>query len=374
MKVNIQTVTWVALCVCVAVGGATLFMALIAGAAALLLLIRRYGSIVDGLIILLLFVSIASSFRGNPPIGILIVLFSVALAAHFSKIITKGCIPENVLYLCMLVSILPLFSSNIRYSGVFENPNMFASFICSNMALFFVLGITAKAKTVIVFLVCCVCVFLSGSRSWSIVAVFFSLIVLIRVYQSVGRTIIAKMFLAVLSLVVLFFIPWVQLFNTYLGVFVTRISALAEGGDGSTMERLNNFYIAINAIVERPLLGDGISGFYILSGERYHSHSTILELLVSFGLVVGSFFVVFMLVMSAELVLKSRYYRLKRLEGMGIAFYLFLFLFFDSILSNVLALTVMFSLLALSPRWSGIITRSVFDDRRNLNRSPGSIM
>ncbi len=341
MRIFLQPLIWIFLFGGVVAGGAFFLLCLMFATSAMFMLVRNNKAVFSAMMIIFILFSILSMLGGNPSIGVFLTLLCVVFSSHYAMILNKGNMSKYIIYFCIMVACFPIHSEGWRYSGVFLNPNNFSAFVCANMAMFFVLGYRTCLVGAVIFLLSSICVLQSGSRSWGVVSLFFTLVIFVKHLNRLERASYVKPLFLFFS-----FLPiaYVYFETDHMSVFIYRLSALFDGGDGSTGERLANVGIAMKGIVERPLFGHGISGFYILSGEVAHSHSTLLETFVSFGVVLGTIIIIPFSLVIAILLFRPLYYSLSRLEGLGLSGYFTVYFFFDSIYSNVFALTIFFIL------------------------------
>ena len=119
---------------------------------------------------------------------------------------------------------------------------------------------------------------------------------------------------------------------------IHRFEIFFTNTDGSRLDRYKLFEEGFDILINNPFLGVGILGFVELSSFNHHTHSSLLDTAVSFGLI-GLLFILFLMIMICFNLIKSLSRSYLSFETVVIfASIFFSFLFFDSLYSNVFKL------------------------------------
>lgn len=208
-------------------------------------------------------------------------IFVIYIAISLARAASSHGFDSRILLISLTLVSLPIVSGQARYSGIFENSNAFASSIIG----LFLLALTDKRfkpwiglcfSALLIFLT-----FLSASRAWLVVALLLFIFSLYFTSKRVTLVLVSS-----LSVLLTGEYDYSSVTEAPY-VLVARFTEL--GSDGSSDARLTNILIGLDLFFGNPL-GYGLNGFYAVSGQEMHSHSSILEILISFGAILGFLF------------------------------------------------------------------------------------
>lgn len=172
-----------------------------------------------------------------------------------------------------------------RYSGSFEDPNLFGAYLALSMGLCLSVGGRRKALAVTASLtVMPIAIVLTGSRGAFLAAVLpFALILL----NTLVRNALVPI-LAIVSALGIHFTVGSSGWRALLAPSFERATGINSGTAG---DRVYIWGYAVEVWSAHPLLGVGPGQFVLKSGELYHSadgavaHNTIIGLLAETGLI-----------------------------------------------------------------------------------------
>lgn len=303
----------------------------------ILVLFYKLDSILQyAILVITTSLSLISIYSGNPPVGVFLTFLSVIIGLYLAKVfVTSVGLSKNLFYVYLLLSNPLFWSSNWRFSGTFENANTFGCFVClSYITLFFKRANLHGIIDAIFLLYATYMVFLTASKLWSILILF---ILVTKINKIIFLSLVPYLFLQ---------LDFVNLFSN----LIHRFEIFFDNSDGSRLDRHQVIIEGISIFLDNPFWGTGILGFIELSSFDHHTHSSLLDSLVSFGLI-GFFFIITLNILMLFKLFKSYFNSYLSLSSVVIFLFTFVsFLFFDSIYSNVYALFLFFLILSYSTK------------------------
>ena len=281
-------------------------------------------------------VSLLSILSGNPPIGVFLILISVVNGIYLAKVfVSSAGLSKNLFYLYLLLSNPVFWTSGWRFSGTFENANTFGCFVCLCYITLVLKGTRLNNFIDALFLLYATyMVFLSASKLWSVIILLILVIKLNKI-----------ILISLLPFLCTNF-NFASIFNNLLH----RFEIFFDKSDGSRIDRYQLFKEGFDIFIENPFFGVGILGFIELSSFNHHTHSSLLDSAVSFGLT-GLFFITFIKILIFINLTKSYLNSYLPLGSIVLfIFTFFSFLFFDSAYSNVFTLFLFFLILSYNTK------------------------
>ena len=148
----------------------------------------------------------------------------------------------------------------------------------------------AKVSLWLLYVVFAAFIFLTGSRGALLVFGFGFVVFLYQMLWKNHKILFLMLVLVFVSLAIgLLYMPFMS--DLRERIFGILGSILSHGtiGDSSASKRLNMMFEAFEIWAKNPVLGHGCASFAVLSNQSTFSHSTISELLCSYG-IIGAFF------------------------------------------------------------------------------------
>ena len=287
-------------------------------------------------------------------LGIAIPMYFIGLGYDHDKF-------KNVLYYCSILGVFLTFLYQIYYlnSGrELISDNMDAAYNLLPSLLYIFYWAFEKRKIVywVIAVISLPIIFTFGTRGPLLICLIFVLGgILFKLIWS--KAVFTKIFVTTVALLLsllLFYgdnlikiIEWLSCLVENLGMSTRIFDLLLEGEIANSTGRDRLAEKVITAILNRPILGYGIMGDWVITGHIY-VHNIFLEMWCQFGLILGTFILAVVIVLPLYVMFKY----LWKKDDFLFMFMLFCMVFVKLMLSGTyLTETYFFLLLGLSVRY-----------------------
>lgn len=159
---------------------------------------------------------------------------------------------------------------------------LYLSFVCKPLFV--------KASLWLLYFIFGAFVFLTGSRGALLVFGFGFIVAVYQMLWQKHKILFLTLVLVFVSLAIgLLYMPFMSDLRERIFGILGSIFSHGTIGDSSASKRLNMMFEAFEIWVKSPVLGHGCGSFAVLSNQNTFSHSTVSELLCSYG-IIGAFF------------------------------------------------------------------------------------